>query len=74
MRRVTIASLVLGLFLLAPALAEAQRRVPAAESSAIGVDVGGFAPSMAGSDQLENAPAFGGFYEYYVTPRVSFRA
>lgn len=74
MRRVIIGSLVLGLFLIAPAIAGAQARVPAAESTAIGFDVGGFAPSIAGSDQLENAPAISGLYEYYVTPRVSLRA
>jgi hypothetical protein len=74
MRPVIIGSLVIGFFMVAPAMAGAQARVPAAQSTAIGLDAGGFAPSVAGSDQLENAPAFGGFYEYYVTPRVSLRA
>jgi hypothetical protein len=70
MRHVIIGSLVLGLCTIAPVSASAQGRVPHTESSSIGLDVGAFMPS---GSQLDNAPVISGFYEYYLTPRVSLR-
>ena len=70
MRRLIIGSFVLGLCVSAPATAMAQRRVPRTGSSAIGFEAGAFLPN---ADGLDNAPLIGGFYEYYVTPRVSLR-
>lgn len=55
---------------LLPAGASAQRRVPAAESAAVGGDIGIFLPR---SEELDSSPALEGFYEYYFTPRASFR-
>jgi outer membrane protein W len=70
MRHVIIGSFVLGLCAAAPVIAMAQGRVPHAESTAVGLDVGVFTPK---GDQLDNAPVISGFYEYYFTPRVSLR-
>src|SRR5262245_39056139 len=70
MRHVIVGSFVLGLCAIAPVAATAQGRVPHQESSSVGIDVGAFVPS---GERLDNAPVIGGFYEYYVTPRVSLR-
>ena len=70
MRHVIVGSFVLGLCGIVPVAATAQGRVPHSESSSVGLDVGAFMPS---GDRLDNAPAISGFYEYYVTPRVSLR-
>ncbi|MBI2832886.1 MAG: outer membrane beta-barrel protein [Acidobacteria bacterium] len=48
--------------------AQAQR-TPAAGMAAIGGDVGVFIPD----DEFDTAPTLSGFFEYYVTPRVSLR-
>jgi hypothetical protein len=56
--------------LLVPAVASAQRRVPATDSGAIGGDVGFFLPR---SEALDAGPVLEGFYEYYFTPRGSLR-
>lgn len=74
MRHLIIGSLVLGLFAAVPADAKAQARVPHAESTAFGLDVGAYVPSGGDGDQLDSATLFKGLYEYYVTPRVSLRA
>lgn len=59
-----------GLVLAVPAGAYAQRRVPHAESAAVGGEVGVFLPR----DAAFNAgPALEGFYEYYPSPRGSLR-
>ena len=55
---------------LIPSVASAQRRVPAAESGAVGGDVGIFLPR---SEALDAGPVLQGFYEYYFTPRASLR-
>jgi opacity protein-like surface antigen len=52
-----------------PATAAAQR-VPAANSGAVGGDVGVFLPR---DSQLSSGLSLEGFYEYYFTPRVSIR-
>jgi outer membrane protein with beta-barrel domain len=66
---------VLGVVLVAaclasPAVAVAQERAPHTGSTAVGFDVGVFAPS---NDQLDNALILSALLEYYVTPRVSLR-
>jgi hypothetical protein len=53
-----------------PAPAAAQRRVPAAESGALGGDVGIFIPR---DEQLGTGPALEGLYEYYLSARTSVR-
>lgn len=53
-----------------PAPAAAQRRVPAAESGALGGDIGLFLPR---DNQLESGLALEGFYEYYLSARTSVR-
>lgn len=62
------------LFLLLPlagaAPAAAQGRVPAAESGALGADVGIFLPR---DEQLGSGLTFEGFYEYYLGARTSLR-
>ena len=60
----------LALVLAVPSLSLAQRRVPAAESAAIGVDVGLFMPR---EEALDAGPNLEGFYEYYFAPRTSVR-
>jgi outer membrane protein W len=70
MRRLTIGLLVLGLWVVAPAFAVAQERVPHEGSTAVGIDVGAFVPT---ADQLDNSLLMSVLYEYYVTPRVSLR-
>jgi len=70
MRHVIVGSFVLGLCAMVPVGAMAQGRVPHTESASVGLDVGAFVPS---GDLLDNAPVISGFYEYYVTPRVSLR-
>lgn len=70
MRRLIIGSLVLGLYVMVPVLAEAQERVPHEGSTAVGIDVGAFVPT---ADQLDNSLLLNVLYEYYVTPRVSLR-
>lgn len=52
-----------------PAVAEAQR-TPRTGSAAVGGDVGVFRPS---EDALDSGLSLDGFYEYYVSPRVSLR-
>jgi hypothetical protein len=56
--------------LMMPLPALAQGRVPAAESGAIGGDIGVFVPA---ADQLGSGLALEGFYEYYLTARTSVR-
>ena len=70
LKRFTLGSLVLVLFMATPRMAAAQERVPHEGSSAIGIDVGAFMPSQ---DNLEPSFLTGVTYEYYVTPRVSLR-
>ena len=50
--------------------AAAQGRVPAADSGAVGGDVGIIVPR---SEALGTGPVLEGFYEYYFTPRTSLR-
>ena len=57
-------------FLALAASAAAQGRVPAAESGAIGADVGVIATR---SDAFDSGLVLEGFYEYYFTARVSMR-
>jgi len=75
MKRLIIASLVLGLSAAVPAtvLAQSRQRVPHQESAAFGLDLGVFAPSGNGADRLDSAPMISGLYEFYVTPRISLR-
>jgi hypothetical protein len=61
---------MLALLMLIPATAMAQRRVPAAESGAVGGEVGLFFPA---DDSLSTGPVLEGFYEYYFTARTSMR-
>ena len=61
---------MLALLVLIPATAMAQRRVPAAESGAIGGDVGLFLPR---DENLSSGPVIEGFYEYYFSARTSMR-
>ena len=56
--------------LLMPANAFAQGRTPAPESGAVGGDLGVFIPA---DDALGSSLALEGFYEYYLTSRVSVR-
>ncbi len=63
-------SLIAILATLLPAMAEAQRRTPHTDSAAVGGDIGIFMPS---DDELEPALSLDGFYEYYLSPRVSVR-
>lgn len=53
-----------------PCAAFAQGRTPAADSGAVGGDVGVFFPRDA---SLDSGPTLEGFYEYYLSPRVSIR-
>jgi hypothetical protein len=66
-----IRSMVLGfacLFL--PALSGAQTQVPDEGMGAFGGEVGIYIPP---DDDLDTGPTFGGFLEYYLTPRVGIR-
>jgi opacity protein-like surface antigen len=72
-KNLMIKSLVVALCAVAPVTARAQELVPHAGSQAVGFDIGAFLPSSHTGDQLNNAPPVSGFYEYYVTPRVSLR-
>lgn len=54
---------------LLPSVAEAQR-TPTTDSAAIGADVGVFRPS---DDDLDSGLSLDGFYEFYMSPRVSVR-
>jgi Outer membrane protein beta-barrel domain len=58
------------LFVAAANVAAAQGRVPAAESGAVGGDIGVMAPR---GDRLGTGLALEGFYEYYFTSRASLR-
>ena len=58
------------LIMLFPAAGQAQSRTPAADSAAIGGDVGLFFPK---ADDLKAGLDLFGFYEYYPAPRTSFR-
>jgi hypothetical protein len=69
MRKSLLHFTVFASVLLTPVVALAQR-VPAAESGAVGGEVGLFLPR---SDALDSGPALEGFYEYYFTPRGSLR-
>jgi hypothetical protein len=60
-----------GFCVIAPVLAAAQVRVPHAESTALGFDVGAFTPR---SDLLDGGGLMSVNYDYYVTPRVSLRS
>jgi hypothetical protein len=55
---------------LAPATASAQRRVPARDAAAIGGDLGVFLPT---DDNLDSGLVLEGFYEYYLSARISMR-
>src|SRR5262245_59750030 len=71
MRRLTVTSLLLALLLVLPGVASAQReQVPTAGTVAAGIDVGAFLPT---NDALSNSALINVLYEYYMTPRVSFR-
>lgn len=70
MKRFFVGSLVLAFCVTGPVLATAQGRVPHAESTALGFDVGAYMPK---SDLLDGSSLIGVNYDYYVTPRVSFR-
>lgn len=69
MRRI-VHGVIFSAALFLPAAALAQGRVPAADSAAIGGDVGVFIPR---GDGLDNGPVLEGFYEYYLDPRTSVR-
>jgi opacity protein-like surface antigen len=71
MRRLLIGLTAISMCLAAPFTASAQERVPHAESTAVGIDVGVFLPQ---ADQFDRSPLVNVFYEYYVTPRVSLRS
>ena len=69
--RLTVGSLVLAIALVVPSIASAQReRVPTAGTVAAGIDVGALIPT---NDGLANSALINVLYEYYMTPRVSFR-
>jgi Outer membrane protein beta-barrel domain len=71
MRRLTLSWLTLALLVVVPQIASAQReRVPNAGTVAAGIDVGAFIPT---NDALANSALINVLYEYYATPRVSFR-
>jgi hypothetical protein len=63
-------SLIAAIVALFPDLAQAQGRTPRTDSAAVGGDIGMFRPS---ADQLEPALSLDGFYEYYLSPRMSLR-
>jgi len=71
MRRLISGSLVFAFCITAPVLSAAQGRVPHAESTALGFDIGAFVPK---SDQLDSGGLMSVTYDYYVTPRVSLRS
>lgn len=58
------------LWCVSPIAASAQRRQPHESSIAIGFEAGSF---ISDADALENALLLGALFEYYATPRVSFR-
>ena len=66
--------LALGVGMTSTAAAQARRtraaRTPHTESTAVGLDFGAFMPR---ASQMNSSPTFDGWYEYYVTPRVSVR-
>jgi opacity protein-like surface antigen len=66
----TMMILMMTALLAVPSTAMAQRRVPAADSGAVGGDVGLFLPR---DGALTTGPTLEGFYEYYLTPRNSIR-
>ena len=70
MRQVAIGLLIVGALLGVPGSTAAQERVPQAGTTAAGIDVGAFIPT---NDGLSNSLLLNVLYEYYVTPRVSFR-
>jgi Outer membrane protein beta-barrel domain len=71
MRRLTLGLLLLASVFVVPGVAWAQReRVPAAGQVAAGIDVGALIPT---NDGLGNSALINVLYEYYMTPRVSFR-
>ena len=53
-----------------PATVQAQRRSPAAGSTALGGEIGVYAATH---DPLDTGLALEGFYEYYLDPRTSMR-
>ena len=72
MKHANAQSIILGVLIMlcagSPALA--QRRVPHANSSAVGGEVGVFLPKQ---DGMTTGPAIEGFYEQYLTARDSIR-
>src|SRR3972149_1200959 len=62
--------IVTAVLVMLPASAYAQGRVPHTDSAAIGGDVGIFLPRDA---SLTSGPVLEGFYEYYLSPRLSVR-
>jgi hypothetical protein len=73
MRRVPIRYIVLALVLAVPVSTFAQaraRRVPHEGSMAAGGEIGFLSSS---DDELDPSLLFGGFFEYYFTPRLSIR-
>jgi opacity protein-like surface antigen len=70
MKRIIAGCVALGLCLISPSFATAQERVPHRDSTAIGVDIGAFIPN---DDRLDQSLLLNALYEFYVTPRVSFR-
>ena len=69
-QHIMVGSLVLGLSVMTPVIAGAQERVPQSGSTAVGIDVGAFAPR---APEMNNSLLFNVLYEYYVTPRASLR-
>lgn len=67
--RLLSVALLFGLLLAAAPNADAQP-VPNARQLAVGGDIGVFLPS---DDQTDGSVIFGGFAEYYFTPRLSIR-
>ena len=60
---------IIAAIVLLPVIAEAQR-TPRTDSAAFGADVGVFRPN---EDALDSGLSLDGFYEYYMSPRVSLR-
>jgi hypothetical protein len=73
MRRTVLGLLVLAWCVVGSVSAKAQERVPQSGFQAVGFDFGVFIPWSDTGDQLDVATPVSGFYEYYVTPRVSLR-
>jgi opacity protein-like surface antigen len=69
-RFILFEALLFGLCVISPVAIAAQERAPHQGSTAVGMNVGAFAPF---DDQFDNALVIGALYEYYLTPRLSLR-